>query len=396
MGDFIAKSQNIIKVIIFGIFIGFIISIAEPDLLILANQVTSSLGIKSFLIVTIISIGVGLMISIGFYRIFKEIKLSTLMIIIYGIIFILMIISSDLGHAIAFDASGATTGAMTTPFIIALGLGVSKLKGESKGEENSFGLVGIASAGSILAGLIMTMSINSTNVLIEETAHQSALISGFKSSTFAILPISLVFYVMDKLVFKIKNKKNLNLGLIYTYIGLILFLTSVEGGFMELARVMGENYSDFKFVPIIGFILGLLVVLAEPAVFVLSEQVEEVTGGSIHKSSIMKALSIGVAFAVMLAMFRIKMDAFKLWMLIFPGFLIALILSRNVPQLFVGIAFDSGGVASGPMTATFILGFCQGVAGNISDGFGVIAFVALMPVITIMIMGSFYKEAIEG
>ena len=396
MGDFIAKSQNIIKVIIFGIFIGFIISIAEPDLLILANQVTSSLGIKSFLIVTIISIGVGFMISIGLYRIFKEIKLSTLMIVIYGIIFILMIISSDLGHAIAFDASGATTGAMTTPFIIALGLGVSKLKGESKGEENSFGLVGIASAGPILAGLIMTMSINSTNVLIEEIAHQSALISGFKSSTFAILPISLVFYVMDKLVFKIKNKKNLNLGLIYTYIGLILFLTSVEGGFMELARVMGENYSDFKFVPIIGFILGLLVVLAEPAVFVLSEQVEEVTGGSIHKSSIMKALSIGVAFAVMLAMFRIKMDAFKLWMLIFPGFLIALILSRNVPQLFVGIAFDSGGVASGPMTATFILGFCQGVAGNISDGFGVIAFVALMPVITIMIMGSFYKEAIEG
>lgn len=396
MGDFIAKSENIIKVVIFGIFIGFTISIAEPDLLILANQVTSVLGIKSFLIVAIISIGVGIMIALGLYRIFKEIKLSTLMMAIYGIIFILMFISNDLGHAIAFDASGATTGAMTTPFIIALGLGVSKLKGESKGEENSFGLVGIASAGPILAGLIMSMSINSTNVFLEEAAHQSALISGLKSSTFAILPISLVFFVMDKLVFKIKNKKTLYLGLIYTYIGLILFLTSVEGGFMELARIMGENYSDFKFVPLIGFILGLLVVLAEPAVFVLSEQVEEVTGGSIHKSSIMKALSIGVAFAVMLAMFRIKIDGFKLWMVIGPGFLLALILSRNVPQLFVGIAFDSGGVASGPMTATFILGFCQGVAGNISDGFGVIAFVALMPVITIMIMGSFYKEAIEG
>ncbi|WP_236785949.1 DUF1538 domain-containing protein [Anaerococcus ihuae] len=396
MGDFIAKSENIIKVVLFGIFIGFVISIAEPDLLILANQVTSVLGIKSFLIVAIISIGVGIMIALGLYRIFKEIKLSTLMIGIYGIIFILMFISNDLGHAIAFDSSGATTGAMTTPFIIALGLGVSKLKGETKGEENSFGLVGIASAGPILAGLIMSMSIDSTNILLEEAAHQSALMSGLKSSTFAILPISIVFFVMDKLVFKIKNKKTLNLGLIYTYLGLIMFLTSVEGGFMELARVMGENYSDFKFVPVIGFILGLLVVLAEPAVFVLSEQVEEVTGGSIHKSSIMKALSIGVAFAVMLAMLRIKIDGFKLWMVIVPGFLLALILSRNVTQLFVGIAFDSGGVASGPMTATFILGFCQGVAGNISDGFGVIAFVALMPVITIMIMGSFYKEAIEG
>ena len=396
MGDFIAKSENIIKVVLFGIFIGFIISIAEPDLLILANQVTSVLGIKFFLIVAIISIGVGIMIALGLYRIFKEIKLSTLMIGIYGIIFILMFISNDLGHAIAFDSSGATTGAMTTSFIIALGLGVSKLKGETKGEENSFGLVGIASAGPILAGLIMSMSIDSTNILLEEAAHQSALMSGFKSSTFAILPISIVFFVMDKLVFKIKKKKTLNLGLIYTYLGLIMFLTSVEGGFMELARVMRENYSDFKFVPVIGFILGLLVVLAEPAVFVLSEQVEEVTGGSIHKSSIMKALSIGVAFAVMLAMLRIKINGFKLWMVIGPGFLLALILSRNVPQLFVGIAFDSGGVASGPMTATFILGFCQGVAGNISDGFGVIAFVALMPVITIMIMGSFYKEAIEG
>ncbi|PMC81008.1 DUF1538 domain-containing protein [Anaerococcus hydrogenalis] len=396
MGDFIAKSENILKVVIFGIFIGFIISVAEPDLLILANQVSSAVGLVSFLIVAIISAGVGVMISIGLYRIFKEIKLSSLMIVVYGVIFILMLITNDLGHAIAFDASGATTGAMTTPFIIALGLGVSKLKGESKGEENSFGLVGIASAGPILAGLLMSLSIDSSNVLIEEMAHTSAIYSGFKSATFAIVPISLVFFVMDKLVFKIKNKKNINLGLIYTYLGLIIFLASVEGGFMELARVMGENYADFKLVPLIGFILGLLVVLAEPAVFVLSEQVEEVTGGSIHKSSIMKALSLGVAFAVMLAMFRIKIEGFKLWMLIVPGFLLALILSRNVPQLFVGIAFDSGGVASGPMTATFILAFCQGVAGNVADGFGVIAFVALMPVITIMIMGSFYKEAIEG
>ena len=212
MGDFIANSENIIKVIIFGIFIGFIISVAEPDLLILANQVRSAVGLGSFLIVAIISAGVGVMISIGLYRIFKEIKLSNLMMIIYGVIFILMLITNDLGHAIAFDASGATTGAMTTPFIIALGLGVSKLKGESKGEENSFGLVGIASAGPILAGLLMSLSIDSSNVLIEEMAHTSAIYSGFKSATFAIVPISLVFFVMDKLVFKIKNKKNINLG----------------------------------------------------------------------------------------------------------------------------------------------------------------------------------------
>ncbi|WP_276886709.1 DUF1538 domain-containing protein [Anaerococcus lactolyticus] len=172
-----------------------------------------------------------------------------------------------------------------------------------------------------------------------------------------------------------------------------MFLTSVEGGFMELARVMGEGLADSKFLPLIGFVLGLLVVLAEPAVAVLSEQVEDVTGGSIPRKNILTVLSIGVAFAVMLAIFRIRIEGFALWMLIVPGFLISLILSRRVDQIFVGIAFDSGGVGSGPMTATFILAFCQGVAGNIADGFGVISFVAMMPVLTIMIMGNLYKGA---
>ena len=154
---------------------------------------------------------------------------------------------------------------------------------------------------------------------------------------------------------------------------------------------MGEGLRDSKLLPLIGFILGLLVVLAEPAVAVLAEQVEDVTGGSIPRKLILRSLSLGVAFAVMLAIFRIKIEGFALWMVIVPGFLISLILARRVPQIFVGIAFDSGGVASGPMTATFILAFCQGVAGNIADGFGVISFVAMMPVITIMILGTIFK-----
>ena len=159
---------------------------------------------------------------------------------------------------------------------------------------------------------------------------------------------------------------------------------------MDLAYKMGENYSDSKILPLIGFILGLLVVLAEPAVQVLSSQVEDVTGGHINQKSILISLSIGVATAVMFAMFKLKNDNFKLWMLVVPSLLISLTLSRKVPQIFVGIAFDSGGVVSGPMTATFILAFCQGVAGNIRDGFGVIAFVCMIPIITIMILGSLY------
>lgn len=394
MGEFLARFDRIIKVIVFGVFIGFTISIAEPDLLILAGEVTSAIGIPAQVIVMIISLGVGIMISSGLYRIFKDISLSTMMCLIYGIVFILMIFTEEMGHAIAFDASGATTGAMTTPFIIALGLGVANLKGE-KSEDDSFGLVGLASTGPILAGLLMSLfSGGGGEILADHVAH-SPLMSGFINSTFAIVPIALVFYIMNYLYFKIEKDelRSISLGLVYTYLGLILFLTSVEGGFMDLARVMGEGLSHSKFLPLIGFVLGLLVVLAEPAVAVLSEQVEDVTGGSIPRKNILIALSIGVAFAVMLAIFRIRIEGFALWMLIMPGFLISLILSRRVDQIFVGIAFDSGGVASGPMTATFILAFCQGVAGNIADGFGVISFVAMMPVLTIMIMGNLYKGA---
>ena len=396
MGDFLGRFDKIIKVVFFGIFIGFVISMAEPDLLILANQVTYAIGLSPWSIVAIISLGVGFMISIGLYRIFKEISISKLMWVVYILIFGLMILSNETGHAIAFDASGATTGAMTTPFIIALGLGVANLKGDYS-EDNSFGLVGIASAGPILAGLLMSLSVGDTALEIEAAAHTSALISGIKNASFAIVPIALVFFVMNFKYFKL-NKEELTeilFGLFYTYLGLIIFLTSVEAGFMELARVLGQGLSGSKFLPLIGFIMGLVVVLAEPAVAVLAEQVEDVTGGSIPRKSILRALSIGVATAVMLAIIRINTDNFALWMVIVPGFLISLLISLKVPQIFVGIAFDSGGVASGPMTATFILAFCQGVAGNVADGFGVISFVAMMPVLTIMVLGYLYKKGIR-
>ena len=392
MGDFLGRFDKIIKVILFGVFIGFVISMAEPDLLILANQVSQAIGIRPFVIVAIISLGVGTMISVGLYRIFKEISIAKLMWLIYISVFILMVFTGETGHAIAYDASGATTGAMTTPFIIALGLGLANLKGDLN-EDNSFGLVGIASTGPIIAGLLMSLSLGDNPIEIASLGHTSALVSGFNNASFAILPITSVFYLMNIFYFKISKDEliEISLGILYTYIGLIIFLTSVEAGFMDLARELGQGLRDSKFLPIIGFVIGLVVVLAEPAVAVLAEQVEDVTAGSIPRKIILRSLSIGVAFAVMLAIIRIKSDGFALWMVIVPGFLLSLILSKKIPQIFSGIAFDSGGVASGPMTATFILAFCQGVAGNVADGFGVISFVAMMPVLTIMIMGYLYK-----
>lgn len=396
MGNFIGKRERILSVLIFGMFIGFTISIAEPDLLILANQISQTAHMDPRLIVIFISLGVGLMIALGLFRIFREIPMSNFMIAVYSVVFVLIALTEEFGHAIAFDASGATTGAMTTPFIISLGLGVSKIKGEEKGEKESFGLVGIASSGPVLAGLILSMFMTTSNGEGAIVDQASPFMFALRSTIFALLPILIVFIVMNILVFKEKqNLDKIIFGFIYTFVGLLIFLTSVEGGFMDVAYRMGENYTDSRILPLIGFVLGLLVVLAEPAVQVLSSQVEDVTGGYIKQKSILVSFSIGVAMAVMFAMIKLKSDNFRLWMLVVPSLLISLILSRKVPQIFVGIAFDSGGVASGPMTATFILAFCQGVAGNVRDGFGVIAFVCMIPIVTIMVLGTLYARSKE-
>lgn len=241
MGEFLARFNSIVAVIIIGVFIEFAMSVVEPDLLILANEITSVVGLSPQVIVMIISLGVGTMISIGLFKILKEIKLSSLMICICALIFILMIFADNFDHGIAFGTSGAITGAMTTSFIISLGLGLASLKGDLS-EDDSFGLVGVVLTGPIIAGILMSLSIGNTNVKIAEDGHSSALLSGITNASFAIIPITLVFYLMNYKYFKPSKDeiKEISIGLLYSYMGLILFLTSVERGFMELARIKVE------------------------------------------------------------------------------------------------------------------------------------------------------------
>lgn len=414
MGEHVARSKTVFQVVFLGFLLGFLITVAEPDLLILANQVSTAMGgtIAPTFIVGVVSVGVGVLVAIGFLRILFNIKFSRIFTIIYSIIFIIFIFVSEEFQAIAFDASGATTGAMTTPFILAMGLGVSKLKGSSAGEEDSFGLVGMASAGPILAIMIMSLVLGADKIQGTAEVFQPArgivapIADTFKhtltESLIALLPITLLFVIMNAIKFKLPKRQFYRTmkGMIYTYIGLVLFLTGVNAGFFDVARIMGMEIAalGYKFLlPLLGIIIGMVVVLAEPAVYVLSNQVEEVTSGYIPKKMILTTLSIGVAIAVGLSMLRIVIPELKIWMMLVPGFIIALILSHFVPPLFVGIAFDSGGVASGPMTATFVLAFTQGAADKIAtanvlvDGFGVIAMVAMMPIIAIMVLGMLFK-----
>ncbi|PKM71679.1 MAG: DUF1538 domain-containing protein [Firmicutes bacterium HGW-Firmicutes-16] len=416
MGSTIAKSNRVWIVVVVGILLGFIISVAEPDLHILAGQVDVVSGghVSKSSIVVIVSIGVALLLSLGLVRIIYNIALQKILIILYGVILILAIFTSPEFMPISFDASGATTGALTVPFILALALGVSQLKKDSKASEtDSFGLVAIASTGAIIS--VMAMSIINkankiTGSLESSKLNSDSIINPFVHELpkisfeiiIALLPILVLFLIFQKTSFKLPKheKARILIGLLYTFIGLVLLLTGVNAGFMEVGAIVGFKIAalDNKALLIaIGFIMGLLTILAEPAVFVLTNQIENVTSGYVKRKTVLAALSIGVGVSVALSMIRILIPELKLWHYLLPGYAIALVLTYFVPKLFVGIAFDSGGVASGPMTATFILAFAQGAADCIEgadvllDGFGIISMVALTPLITLQILGLIYK-----
>lgn len=420
MSKEIATSKSIYAILFLSFILGFLITVAEPDLLILGNQIQDASGgsLNSTIIVWIVSFGVGIMISLGVYNMFKNRPLNKFMAIVYSIILILSFLVSEEFLAISFDASGATTGALTTPFILAISLGLAKVKGGKSSEENAFGLVGVMSSGPILAILLLSILTGQRNIQgkVEEYVFASGIIApmlnsikhSFVESITAVLPIGTLFAIYNFKKFKLKKDEliTIGIGFIFLIVGLSLFLTGVNSGFMDMGRVIGMQLASINKWLLVGiaFIIGLIVVLVEPAVHVLGQQIEEVTSGAIPDKVIRTTLSIGVGVAIALSMVRIVIPEVKLWYFLLPGFLTAIILSFKVNPIFVGIAYDAGGVASGPMAATFVLAFAQGAASQIPtanvlvDGFGVIAMVAMTPVLSIMILGMLFKmrEVVEA
>ncbi|AMB98825.1 hypothetical protein AWM75_01925 [Aerococcus urinaehominis] len=411
MGRSVAENGSKAFAVILSFILGFAVTVAEPDLLILGQQINDATGgaLSTGLIVGVVSIGVGIMIAFGVYRVIISLPIKYFFLIAYGIIFLLCLFSENVFIAMGFDASGATTGALTTPFILALGASVSHSKGGDSAEDDSFGLVGAMSTGPIIGVLAMTLLLGtqfqgSTEDYIYTTGILAPFVNSightFLESLVALIPIVVVYIIMNWRFFKLKRRqiRDINIGIVYTLLGLTLFLVGVNAGFMDMGRFLGTELtnSHANWLPFIGFIMGFFVVLAEPAVHVLGDQVEDVTGGYIPNKLLMTTLSIGVGLAVAMSMLRLEIPALELWHFLLPGFGLAIILSFAVPDLFTGIAFDAGGVASGPMTATFILAFSQGVASSLShtslvDGFGIIAMVAMVPVVAIQILGLVFK-----
>ena len=410
VGSIMTKSKNLFLVILISFIMGFVITISEPDLQVLAQQVPS---IPNLVIILAVALGVAAFLVIAILRMLFGIPLSRLLIIFYAFIFVFAFFVPDSFLSIAFDSGGVTTGPMTVPFIMAFGIGISAIRSDKHAADDSFGLIALCSIGPILAVLILGMiytpasteQVSEAIPVIDNTVDLWKLFAVefphyIKEMAVSILPI-VFFFGIFQLISRDINKRTLikiGIGLIYTYIGLVLFLTGVNVGFMPAGNYLGQTIAGLSFswiiVPI-GMIIGYFIVLAEPAVFVLTKQVEEMTSGAISAKAMGTSLSIGVSVSVGLAMIRVLTGISILYFLI-PGYLIALIITFFVPKIFTAIAFDSGGVASGPMTATFLLPFamgaCEALGGNIiTDAFGIVAMVAMTPLITIQIMGVIFK-----
>ena len=415
VGKTLAKREKVILVVLVSFALGTIITIAEPDLQVLAGQVPS---IPDRVIIWSVALGVGVFLVIALLRILFAIQLSYLLIGFYAIVFVLAGFVSPDFWAVAFDSGGVTTGPMTVPFIMALGVGVSAVRNDKDAGGDSFGLVALCSIGPIITVLLLGLlyqpdGSSYTPVSVPDAkdtaemfrSYTHALPEYFKEIFLSLAPI-LAFFVLFQLVTRRMHRRevmSMLFGLLYTYIGLVLFLTGVNVGFMPVGSFLGESIAahesySWLLIPI-AMLIGYFIVSAEPAVHVLNRQVEEITAGAIPASAMNAALSIGVSVSLALAMIRVLTGISIMWFLI-PGYVLSLALSFVVPKIFTSIAFDSGGVASGPMTATFLLPFamgaCDALGGNVvTDAFGVVAMVAMTPLVTIQLLGVSYQRKLS-
>ena len=414
MGEGVGKQITLLRKLSFSVpvcfLLGAITTIAEPDLQVLARQVPA---VPDMTLILVVAAGVGVFLVAAMLRPLFKIDLARVLLVLYAIVFVLAYFTPSGFVPVAFDAGGVTTGPITVPFIISLGVGMASMRHDSASQEDSFGLVSLCSVGPILMVLLLGLifkpgggsapaaeSAAAAANSIEIAANFLKKVPAIIHEVFlALLPVVAFFNVFQGIfvIFRRNALIRITFGVVYTFIGLVLFLTGVNVGFMPAGHFIGKTLAEsawkWALLPI-GFVIGYYVVDAEPAVHVLNKQVEEITGGTISQGAMHTSLAYGVATAVALAMLR-SLTGLSIWWFVVPGYAAALTMTFFVPRVFTGIAFDSGGVASGPMTATFLLplamGACEGAGGSVlTDAFGVVAMVAMTPLISIQILGLMY------
>ena len=415
VGSGLSKQRKLGLLLFVCFVLGMLITIAEPDLQVLANQVSAVMN--GTVLVYAVGFGVGAFLVIAVLKIVFRKSLGTILMLFYMLLFALGLMLAVSGNLpllpMSFDSGGVTTGPITAPFIMALGMGISSVLGDPRSKDNSFGLVALCSVGPVLAVLVLGIfARNDLTYTVPDYTVNADILGSYLHTALhtcrevaTALGMIVVFFLVCQVAFlrlSFKRLKRIGVGVIITYIGLVLFLTGVNVGFMPIGYKLGYALAETSSELLIGFglITGVLVVLAEPAIHVLNGQVEEVTDGMVSKKAMMVGLCVGVGAAITLSMIRIVYD-FSLVYYIIPGYFISLALSLFVPPVYTAIAFDSGGVASGPMTSGFILPFAvgacvavQGEAAVLRDAFGVVALVAMIPLITIQLLG--FKGLIDA
>ena len=408
VGAGLSRQKKLTLLLVVCFVLGMLITIAEPDLQVLAKQVSAVMN--GTVLVYAVGIGVGAFLVVAILKIVFRKSLSSILMLFYMLMFalalMLVVNGNDALLPMSFDSGGVTTGPITVPFIMALGVGISSVLGDRHSQENSFGLVSLCSVGPILAVLVLGIfSTNDLTYAVPDYGVSNEIANAFIHTAIhtceevaLALGLIVVFFLGCQMIFLKLPKRRLmkiGLGVVFTYIGLVMFLTGVNVGFMPIGYKLGYELAQLNegVLVLLGLIMGVLVVLAEPAIHVLNQQVEEVTGGYVSKKSMMLGLCIGVGASIALSMIRIIFD-FSIVYYVIPGYFLSLALSLFVPPVYTAIAFDSGGVASGPMTSGFILPFATGVcvclqgeAAVLRDAFGVVAVVAMTPLITIQLLG---------
>ena len=408
VGSGLSRQRKLVLLLAVCFVLGMLITIAEPDLQVLAKQVSAVMN--GTVLVYAVGVGVGAFLLVAILRIVFRKSLSLILMLFYMLMFalaLMLAVNENMSLLpLAFDSGGVTTGPITVPFIMALGVGISAVLGDRHSQDNSFGLVSLCSIGPILAVLVLGISSrNDMSYQVPDYSVSDDILSSFlhtaghtAKEVALALGLIVVFFLICQVVFlKLPRKRLLKIGLgvAFTYIGLVIFLTGVNVGFMPIGYKLGYELAKVNeiFLVILGLTMGVLVVLAEPAIHVLNSQVEEVTGGYVSRKSMMLGLCIGVGASIALSVIRIIFD-FSIVYYVIPGYFLSLALSLFVPPVYTAIAFDSGSVASGPMTSGFILPFATGICVCIQgpdavlrDAFGVVALVAMTPLITIQLLG---------
>ena len=402
MGGFLSKKNNPWLTIVFCFVLGVVITVAEPDLSVLADQVSS---VNSWVFILTVSVGVGIFLVVGLLRILFKWHFNVVITISYVLIFILMIFVDQGIIPLSFDSGSVTTGPISVPFIMAFGIGLASSRGMNS-KENSFGMIGFASAGPILAVMILmsALGVNSADVVNDSSlSFLQVLLNYLRDVAIVILPIVLLFAIFQIFALKLPAKEigKIAIGMLYTYFGIVIFLVGVKVGFLPIGKLIGSTIAAnhvWALIPICCLI-GFGMAMVEPAVHVLAKQTEQITGGIVKRKTMILCIAIGVGAALLLCAFRIITHISILWILI-PAYLAVFVLSFVAPKLFVGLAFDSGGVATGAIATTFALplmtGACTALGGNLAlEAFGTLAFCAMAPIIVVLVFGVIYRVGVR-